>query len=303
MKRTMPVVLISLIVLGASCNLFPPPSESNGGLSDIDPCVWDKEISEDTAVHIFDNWVNKWDTNQPVPPNMFFINRDSLESLVNFEYQNPDKSFCGFRAYYGLTKSGDMTTMGLILVAINDCLTDQLNDWNKIFFTNLTSPDDGPNFEPQRITKKVAQDYTRNWREYNSVCLESDVLGNKICPVASIQRIPKKPQGNLPNSVVQVVPLGLNFTGIELFDLLYEENSKATAYIFYNSMFSIFRKEGLPPYKRTGFRYDLFMKGYGPDSNGKMGPIDLLDDPSGYAVDISGGCPFMCDDQDDLQAN
>lgn len=289
MKAYALALLSSLIIFGTSCNVEPNPNPPG----DIDFCIWDRSISEDLADDIFKNWKDKWDFTTGVPDS-FMVDKNSLKNLVGKN--------CGFRAYYALTIPGDIRSMGLVLCAVNTCRTDLVVEASdKIYFTQITAPNSQNNYKPKKITLDEAKQLTRNWRQYNQVCLESDLLGNKVCNEELDINRPIPARGHIDTALVQVVPLGQTFTGWELFDILEDEYPNATAYVFYNSMFSI--KEGR---YLKGYRYDLYIKGYVPKGKeGEFyGPVEIIKpDENGYAVDISGGCPFDCDTMDLLQAN
>ncbi len=298
------VLLICSLLLIYSCKhrseKIQPVPESK--------CQWDKIISGATVEEIKTNWSNKWE-NIPYGdqvPDRFYVNRLGLEILVTEAQAN-----CGFRAYYALTRPGDLTSMGLVFTAIDTNLTDQVRDARPgIIFSNITSEDelkvndykDSIEVPLKYISLDTAITYTRNWREYNEVCLQNDILGNEICPRFNLERsIP--PRGNLNSDITQLVPLGINFTGLESFRLVQRVYPDAKAFVFYNCMYPLTKDEredyNLNSDSNLGYRYDLYIEGYGI-----MGSRDFLKSGSSTeAVDITGRCPPECNNEKVLQSN
>lgn len=296
MKRTMSIALLILIVLGYGCE--PKPQKEPESLES--KCTWDEPISNETAKQILDNWKNKWAfagenrslNDVQTIPDSFFVNRFALE-IISIGH-------CGFRIYSGLTRKGDITSMGLVITGINDHLGDILDTKpRRILFTNQSTIDDSKpdelKFTSHFISLKEAQKYTRNWRCYNEVSRDSDELGSVECRVD--RTIP--PRGIYGKDVIQRVPLAHAFNSARVFEELGPSSPKASGYLLYNCMYKL--EDG------SGFRYDMFIRGYGVpnDSESKeMLPLDIVKPaPGDLAIDITGGCPPLCNIDDRLQSD
>lgn len=301
MKAYALVVLSLLILFFSSCENDCPPA-----MELVNPCHWDEEISDETADEIKSNWQNKWDfpPNSPfyeqakLIPDSFFVNRFALEFL--------SIGHCGFRVYYGLTEPGNITSMCLVITAINDHLgdilpTDSFPD--RILFTNTTiainSLTDSLDIPTDFISLNRAQELTRNWRCYNQVSRNSDVIGSVTCDIRGRDKfIPAR--GVYGDEVEQLITLGNAFASKEVFLDLAEYPKQKSAYVLYNAMYAL---KG-----NKGFRKDLYIEGYGvidqKDGKDIYAPFEIIKSgEGGLAIDITGGCPYKCNIEDALQAD
>lgn len=259
-------------------------------------CDWDEGIAGGTADEILDNWQNKW-TGLGSVPDSFFINRYALEDLA--------LAHCGFRAYAGLMVAGDVTSMGLVIVAIDTTKSDLTSGGKSILFTDVSDPDDPAIDSIIYLSLSTAQTYTDNWREYNGVCLENDSLGNTVCPIdTATTRIP--PAGNYGEEVTQLIPLGSAFAAKEVFCTLTDDGNYSD-YVIYNCMYnlpeSIGKENSL--IENGGYRYDLFIRGIEFSESGVSSLVDIgqSDGNLSEAIDITTPCPFECGDSAVLQGS
>lgn len=304
------LVIIILILLGFGIGCTESTESLNPGT--IQACAWGGAITNAKAADVLRNWQNKWDfpsesnhsTNETIPDS-FFVNRSALDGLI--------KNKCGFRAYFALTRPGDITSLGLVITAINDHYTDLIGrQEDKILFANVTTKESmklneatgKEEFPTTFITLELAKKYNSNWRHYNQICLENVVLGNSVCKSSEINRI-IDPRGSLGKEVKQVVPLGLAFSTLKLNEFMAEKYPNASTYILYNCMYPLEENHNNSEGgKIDGFRYDLFVRGFIPErfiSNSKTSIKTARNPNAMEAFNISGGCPFLCNDQDELQ--
>lgn len=246
-------------------------------------CDWDRVVSGETTAEIAWNWKKKWENLGNVPDS-FIINSTLLETL--------SIGHCGFRVYPGLTRQGDITSMGFVIVAIDTDMIDITTGSKKILFTDITNLDGGDSgIAGKYINMADAKGYTENWRTYNSVCILNDVLGNEECLEDTISpSIP--PEGNYGDSL-QVIPLGLAFSAQEVFCEIVNDGNISN-YIIYNCMYSLF--PDLP-----GYRYDLFIRGLEDEETAtgiSYKLVDLIQPLVGLSesMDATRPCPLYCGD-------
>lgn len=287
-----------LIMLVASFGLLSCEDDTESKLSCTAPveCEWDEGIPGGTAEDILENWQQKWEGLGSVPDS-FFINKFALQELAI--------SHCGFRAYPGLVTAGDITSMGLVIVAINTNKTDLLSGDNKIMFTNISNPDDPNRDIPQFLPVSIAQAYTRNWRQYNGISVENDTLGSSAYLLGSDSTgIP--PTGRYGGDTTQLIPLGLAFAARQVFCTLTVDGNY-TDYVIYNCMYELPESEaaGDTVSETVGYRYDLFIRGIEFSESGESTLVDIAQSTENLsdAIDITTPCPFECGDSQVLQGS
>lgn len=268
-----------------------------------DPCKnfpqWDKIIPNDVADLMLRRWQEKWDYPDTSPyhedaeaiPDSFFVYFAALEEFTI--------GYCGFRVYYGLTEPGKISSLGLIITAINNHYGDILDtvktdNRKDIYFTTATRPSqiisDSLETYNKFIDLATAQRYTSNWRCYNGVSRNNDSLG--IIPCNVDRQIP--PEGDLNSSYPQRIPLGNAFGPADsvYFRLLGGGYHSFEAFVLYNS----FTIENESIDKQTLIQ-DFYMRGYGQIE--KDGPFEI----GNLAIDVTGHCPPICNRENALQGN
>lgn len=291
-----PTLRLSVLLLLLSVGLASCEKDPDSRSICIAPvsCDWDEGIPGGTAEEILVNWQNKW-TGLGSVPDSFFINRYALEDLAI--------AHCGFRAYAGLVEAGDVTTMGLIIVPIDTSKSDLTTGEKRILFTDVSNPDDPAIDSIIYLPLSTAQTYTENWRKYNGVCLESDSLGNTVCPVdTTTTRIP--PNGNYGEGITQFIPMGLAFAAKEVFCTLTGDGNYSN-YVIYNCMYDLPENIGVEDssVENGGYRYDLYIRGIEFSESGESTLIDIAQSAENLseAIDITTPCPLDCGDSQVLQ--
>lgn len=288
-KYFLNVLLISFLGI-LSCE--GPDSQSPSICTTGPVCHWDEKISGQTAAETLQNWQNKWPDEAKVPDS-FFVNKFALEELAI--------AHCGFRAYPGLKSPNDISSMGLVIVAIDITKSDLTENEKAIIFSDVSSTDN-PNIDSiQYLPLSTAQEYTQNWREYNGVCLENDILGNPDCTVDTVHEgIP--PRGLYGTDTMQLVPLGFAFTSHQVFCMLTDEGNYSD-FVIYNCMYSLPETQEDISFESVGYRYDLYIRGIEFSESGASTLVDIAQSTENLsdAIDITTPCPFECGDSEVLQ--
>lgn len=270
---------ISLILLISCAGLSSCDGESNNEITceSFPDCNWDSPIKDALAKDMLINWQKKWLPTAGVPDS-FLINSVLLETI--------SEGYCGFRAYPGLTSAGDISSMGVVIVPVDETRSDVIPDDGKVLFSNISSASEsGTN--GNYISLAVAQGYTQNWRLYNGVCRADALMGNSTCPIGTTEpTIP--PRGNYGPDTIQVIPLALVFATQDVFCTL-EEEGDFPDYVIYNSMYRI-TSESEPGSEFLGYGFDMYIRG-----------ADITQNRLSEAIDITSPCPWDCGDSSILQ--
>ena len=247
MKRHLNLWLLVILIGTIACQPGTQSTQSGDPSDDLqtsleeEVCSWNRPVPAFEAHATIESWQHKWEIkdlngNIPSVPDSFFVDRTALEQLVGDD--------CGFRVYYTMSKPGDISSMGIAIVRINNEKQNVIPPGaNSILYVDISQPtflNVSPGADVQipykYISSEQAYEYSKNWQKYHGICLDDAILGNNTCektePSNGIS-----PMGQVGNSITQVVPVSQAYSAHDIFKVASRTHEAFNAYVFVNCLF------------------------------------------------------------------